>query len=209
MITSHIQSFPPLQLLSSLRLTIPSMQEVPPGPGRSLENRVGSLCAVAHPYPSQLFPLKVPRHPYLLVFLQPPDFQDLPSLPRSLLQQRSSQFQDHLLSKTSLYRNPFQWKSFPNPQFSHFLHLKSLYAETQYLISLLISGFILRFFINVRIWVRTVLFSPDAEKFFKEKLSIHIYCCQQVVDFPLRIQEFNLWDSHTHRDTDTATDPHR
>lgn len=141
MITSHILSHPLLQLLCFLGLTIPSLQEVPPGPGRSRENWVGSFCAVAHPYPSQLFPLKVFKHLSCLVFLLPPDFQNLPFLSGSLLLQRSSLFQDHLLSKTSLYRNPFQWQSFPNSHFSHFPHFKSLYAETQHLISLLVSGF--------------------------------------------------------------------
>lgn len=61
---------------------------------------------------------------------------------------RSSLFQDHLLSKTSFYRNSFQCKSFPNPQFSCFPHFKSLYAETQHMISLLVSGFILFFLLT-------------------------------------------------------------
>lgn len=73
--------------LCSSGLAIPSVPEVPPGPGRSPENWVGSLCAVAYPHPSQLFLLKVPRHASFLVFLQLPDLQDLPSLPGSLLQQ--------------------------------------------------------------------------------------------------------------------------
>lgn len=136
MITSHILSHPLLQLLCFLGLTIPSLQEVP------LENWVGSFCAAAHPCPSQFFPLKVFKHLSCLVFLLPPDFPNLPFLSGSLLQQRSSLFQDHLLSKTSLYRNPFQWQSFPNSHFPHFSHFKSLCAETQHLISLLISGFL-------------------------------------------------------------------
>lgn len=137
--------------LPSLGLTIPSLWEVPPGPGRSLGNWVGSLFAVAHPYPSQLFPLKVPRHSSFLVFLELTNIQDLPSLPGSLLQQRSLLFQDHLLSKTSFYRNPFLCKSFPNPVLPF-----SPFQESMLKHNLLISGFILCFFINLRIWGRPV-----------------------------------------------------
>lgn len=70
-----------------------------------------------------------------------PHFQDLPSI-------KYLPFQEHLLFKNSLYRSPLQLNSFPQ--------FKDLCAEALHLIRLLISGFILHFFINLRICDRLV-----------------------------------------------------
>ena len=104
----------------------------------------------------------------------PSNLQDLPLLVGSFLQPRSSPFQDHLLSKTTSYRNPsFQSKSFfPNPQFSCFPILNSLHAETQHMISLLISGSVLCLLINWRIQGMPLSFSPDADKIYKQPISV-------------------------------------